>query len=61
MNFQEFINGFRVAESKRLLIESDMKVAVVAFECGFNSLPPFMQPLKKKPFYPSEYRKLKAN
>jgi len=57
--FPEYINSLRLAEAKHLLRTSDMKVAAVAFECGFNSLSSFYTHFKKSDgVTPSEFRSL---
>jgi AraC-like DNA-binding protein len=57
--FPEYINSLRLEEAKRILRETDMKVAAVAFECGFNSLSSFYTYFKKKDrMTPSEFRSL---
>lgn len=57
--FPEYINSLRLTEAKHLLRTSDMKVAAVAFECGFNSLSSFYTHFKKSDgMTPSEFRSL---
>ncbi len=57
--FPEYINSLRLAEARHLLRTSDMKVAAVAFECGFNSLSSFYTHFKKSDgMTPSEFRSL---
>jgi AraC-like DNA-binding protein len=56
--FTEFINALRIEESKALLLQGKMKVAALAYECGFNSLSSFYAIFKKQMgVSPSEYRK----
>jgi AraC-like DNA-binding protein len=57
--FPEYINTLRLEEARTLLRTSDMKVAAVAFECGFNSLSSFYTHFKKSDgMTPSEFRSL---
>lgn len=57
--FPEYINSLRLGEARHLLRTSDMKVAAVAFECGFNSLSSFYTHFKKSDgMTPSEFRSL---
>lgn len=57
--FPEYINLLRLEEARNLLRTSDMKVAAVAFECGFNSLSSFYTHFKKSDgMTPSEFRSL---
>lgn len=57
--FPEYINSLRLEEARNLLRTSDMKVAAVAFECGFNSLSSFYTHFKKSDgMTPSEFRSL---
>jgi len=45
-SFPQLLNEYRVADSKRLLIETDAPIKVVAEEVGFNSLPSFNRVFK---------------
>jgi AraC-like DNA-binding protein len=57
--FPEYINSLRLEEARNLLRTSDLKVAAVAFECGFNSLSSFYTHFKKSEgMTPSEFRSL---
>ena len=60
-NFYDFINYFRVEESKRLLVSSSHRaktVLEIAFECGFNSKSVFNDSFKKNTgLTPTEFRK----
>ena len=59
-NFYEFINGYRVAESRRRLAKPEAardKLIAVALECGFNSLATFNRVFKSiVGRTPSDYR-----
>ncbi len=59
LGVKEFIILMRIAESKRLLEQSDAKVAVVAYEVGFDNLSAFNRDFKLATgMSPSEYRRL---
>jgi AraC-like DNA-binding protein len=48
-SFNEFINGYRVSEIKKRLLEPQSKnltIAGLAYDCGFNSLPTFQRAFK---------------
>jgi len=59
-NFNDFINGFRIEEAKRLLKDpayQSITIATIAFECGFNSLSVFNPAFKKTTgMTPSKYQ-----
>jgi AraC-like DNA-binding protein len=46
-SFKSFLNSFRVQEAKRLLINSDLSLAEIAFLSGFSSLSYFDRTFKK--------------
>lgn len=49
-NFTNFINSYRVEESKRILSDPEkeyLSIAGIAYECGFNSLSSFNVAFKK--------------
>jgi AraC-like DNA-binding protein len=53
-----WINGYRLAEAQILLAESDLRVADVAFEVGFNSLSSFNAAFKEQTgLTPTAWRK----
>jgi AraC-like DNA-binding protein len=56
-NFARFVNGFRVQEAARLLIEEpDASVISIAYQCGFNSKANFNLAFKNElGISPSEY------
>jgi AraC-like DNA-binding protein len=61
-NFNEFINLYRLEESKKLLAETYLKIEAVAFDSGFNSLSTFNTFFKKEMgITPSNYRKEQIN
>ena len=59
-NFNDFINGYRIAEARGLLENPDwaeMKIAAVAIDCGFKSISAFNTAFKKcTGMTPSQYR-----
>lgn len=57
--FTEYVNHLRISQASKLLIETDMSVSQICFECGYNSLSYFNRQFKKiKSIGPKEYRKL---
>lgn len=60
-NFTNFINSYRIEESKRILCDPDkeyLSIAGIAYECGFNSLSSFNVSFKKNiGVTPSVYKK----
>jgi AraC-like DNA-binding protein len=59
LSFPDFINSYRINEAKKLLHQpgDKMKIAVIAMECGFNSISAFNAAFKKFTGYsPSQYR-----
>ena len=62
LNFNDFINRYRVDEAKRKLVDpaaKDFKLLRIAFEAGFNSKSVFNIAFKKSTgVSPSEFRKL---
>ena len=45
--FFSFLNEYRVNRAGRMLIESDVQAAEIAFACGYESLPFFFKQFKK--------------
>jgi AraC-like DNA-binding protein len=60
-SFNEFINGYRISEFKAKILQPDMSnltIAGVACECGFNSQATFQRTFKELTGQsPSEFRK----
>lgn len=57
VTFKEFLNGIRLTEAKRLLVESDKNVSEIAFQVGFNSPNHFNRIFKNQArCTPTEYR-----
>jgi len=49
-NFNDFVNGYRVEEAKRKLIDpanSPYTISAIALDCGFNSLATFQRAFKQ--------------
>lgn len=56
--FTEFVNEFRLAHARRLLTETDLTIATLSFESGFNNLSHFNKIFRELTgLNPSEYRK----
>lgn len=56
-HFSDFINTYRIADAKKMLIESDHKIIHVAYDTGFNNKASFNNAFKKHTgMSPSEYR-----
>jgi AraC-like DNA-binding protein len=57
--FGQFVTDIRIGHAKKLLVEDDMGIAQISFECGFNALSNFNKQFKNVTGKrPSEYRKL---
>lgn len=58
MNFMDTLNGIRISEASRLLLEEeDETIAGIAIRCGFNNISNFNRIFKKlKGMTPNEYR-----
>jgi AraC-like DNA-binding protein len=55
--FVEFLNDYRIGYSTRLLLESDLSIAEIAYQCGFNNISNYNRRFKKrKNCTPREYR-----
>lgn len=61
-NFTSFINNYRIAKAQALLNQNPkLKIAAIAYDCGFNSLSAFNQAFKTQTDYtPSQFRALQA-
>lgn len=59
--FSQFVNHVRITHSTRLLLEQDMSIANVCFECGFGNISYFNRQFKKiMGQTPFEYRNAHA-
>jgi len=57
-SFYDYINGLRVEESKRLLLDGEDTIEGIAFNSGFNSSRSFQRTFKRITGYtPTEWRK----
>ncbi|MFC0329140.1 helix-turn-helix domain-containing protein [Paenibacillus sepulcri] len=57
MTFKTYINTKKMVHAKELLVATDLKVAAIALECGFDSLPHFHRMFKRLTgSAPAEYR-----
>ena len=56
-NFIEYLNEIRISKACKLLIESDMSVSEIAYECGYKTVPNFNKLFKKNTSNtPKEYQ-----
>jgi len=61
MPFNTYVNILRINESKNKLINTDMTVTEIGFECGYSSLRSFNRAFfKQEKVTPTEYRKEKT-
>jgi two-component system response regulator YesN len=59
VTFSEYLRGIRMDEAKRLLKETNLSVAVICGDVGYNDIKHFSTSFKKATgVKPSEYRKL---
>ncbi len=57
-SFPQLLNEYRVEDAKRLLLDTDESIKIIANEVGFNSLPSFNRAFKEFAGQsPSDYRK----
>src|SRR5690606_12004195 len=57
-NFFDFVNAYRIAESRRLLKNNDKSITEIMYAAGFNSKSVFNTTFKKHTgLTPSQYRK----
>jgi AraC-like DNA-binding protein len=60
INFNDYLNSFRIKKVERLLLDMDLTITEVAYKAGFNSIKTFNRVFKKlKGCSPSEYRNRK--
>lgn len=56
-NFYLYVNGFRLQEARKKLIETDTKIYNIAEDCGFKSFSTFVRAFKaQEGCTPTEYR-----
>jgi AraC-like DNA-binding protein len=56
--FKEWLNDTRIEHAKRLLLESDLPILEICYECGYNTPSQFIRMFKRSTeVSPSEYRK----
>lgn len=56
-NFYDFVNAYRLNVAKKLLVESNEKISVIALNSGFNCFSTFLRTFRKKyGCTPQEYR-----
>ena len=61
-SFVEYLNEIRVSNACKLLIETDMGIAEIAYKCGYKAASNFNQLFKKIiGTTPKEYRKNAGN
>lgn len=58
MRFNDFVNNVRVERAKSFLLEGDLSIAEIAYQCGFGSIRSFNRAfLKNIRCTPTEYKK----
>lgn len=59
--FTAYVNNLRIAHASKLLIETDLSITQICFECGYNNLSYFNRQFHKfKEMQPKEFRRLYA-
>lgn len=54
----EYVNGYRIKQTRRLLEETDLSVTDICLECGYNNLGNFLREFRKQTgTTPLQYRK----
>lgn len=62
LSFYDYINGFRLNESEKLLIEGNLDIKQIALQCGFNDHNTFYRNfIKRNGISPSEFQKRMKN
>ncbi len=60
--FTRFVNEIRIGHSRKLLLEDNLNISQISYECGFNALSNFNRQFKAiVHMSPHEYRKLFLN
>ncbi len=58
-SYIDYLNEFRISHARKLLIDSDLSVGQVGFECGFNNLSNFHRLFKRQTdLSPMQYARL---
>src|SRR6185437_8188812 len=58
LNFKQFLNKLRIAEAKRLLLESDMQISEIALKTGYTNVTHFNRVVKSiEDCSPNDFRK----
>jgi AraC-like DNA-binding protein len=62
LGFKEYLNNVRINHSEKLLLETNMSITEIAFECGYDNSNYFGDAFKKiNNVSPSKFRRLKGN
>lgn len=57
-SISEVIQEIRIGEAKRLLLQTDLQIGSIAYDCGFQNLSNFNRQFRKiATLTPAEYRK----
>ncbi|MBM1105727.1 AraC family transcriptional regulator [Aurantibacter crassamenti] len=60
--FTRFVNEIRIGHSRKLLLEDNLNISQISYECGFNALSNFNRQFKAiTDMSPHEYRRLFLN
>lgn len=60
--FTRFVNDIRIGHARKLLLEDNLTISQISYECGFNTLSNFNKQFKSIVLMcPHEYRKLFLN
>lgn len=60
--FTRFVNDIRIGHARKLLLEDNLNISQISYECGFNTLSNFNKHFKSiAKMCPNEYRKLLLN
>lgn len=62
LGFKEYLNNVRINHSEKLLLETNMSITEIAFECGYDNSNYYGDAFKKiNGVSPSAFRRLKGN
>jgi len=60
--FSRFVNDIRIGHARKLLLEDNLNISQIGYECGFNTLSNFNRQFKAiTKMSPNEYRRLFLN